>query len=76
MSGSITLRLDDKIINRIKCLAADRHVSASTWVVELVTRAIKELDSFEPARERALKFMSRPVPVSSGPLLREQTHKR
>lgn len=76
MSGNITLRLDEKIISRIKHLAVDRQTSVSAWVGDLVTRAIEELDSFEPARKRALKAMAQPVPVEEGPLSREQAHER
>lgn len=53
MTSNITLRLDEKTLRRIKHLAVDRHVSVSAWVSDLVTRAVDELDGFEPARRRA-----------------------
>lgn len=76
MTSNITLRLDEKTLRRIKHLAVDRHVSVSAWVSELVTRAVDELDGFEPARRRALQAMRQPVPVREGPLTREQAHER
>lgn len=76
MSSNITLRLDEKIIRRIRHLAVDRHTSVSAWVGELVTRAVTELDGFESARHRALQAMRQPVPVQEGPLTREQAHER
>ena len=76
MTSNITLRLDEKTLRRIKHLAVDRHVSVSAWVSELVTRAVDELDGFEPARRRALEAMRQPAPVREGPLTREQAHER
>lgn len=76
MSGNITLRLDEKTLRRIKHLAVDRHTSVSAWVGALVTRAVAELDGFEPARRRALDALDHPVPVKGGPLSREQAHER
>ncbi|MBN8726475.1 MAG: hypothetical protein J0H15_02070 [Xanthomonadales bacterium] len=77
MSANITLRLDEKTLNRIKHLAVDRHTSVSAWVGELVTRAVEELDGFEPARKRALEAMEKPVRVPDGAALsREQAHER
>lgn len=76
MSNNITLRLDEKTLRRIKHLAVDRQTSVSAWVGELVTRAVAELDGFEPARRRALHALDHPVPVREGPLGREQAHER
>jgi hypothetical protein len=76
MSNNITLRLDEKTLRRIKHLAVDRHTSVSAWVGELVTRAVAELDGFEPASRRALDAMGQPVPVQEGPLSRGEAHER
>lgn len=76
MTSNITLRLDEKTLRRIKHLAVDQQTSVSAWVSNLVTRAVAELDAFEPARRRALQAMKQPVPVQEGPLSREQAHER
>lgn len=77
MSSNITLRLDDKVIRRIKHIAVERNTSVSAWVGELVKQAVDELDGFEDARQRALRCMARPVSVSSADVLsREQRHER
>lgn len=76
MSGNITLRLDEKTLKRIKYLAVDRQTSVSAWVGELVTRAVAELDGFEPARRDALDALRHPVRVQEGPMSREQAHER
>lgn len=74
MTSNITLRLDEKTLGRIRHLALDQQMSVSAWVGDLVTRAVAELDGFEPARRRARQAMQRPVPVQEGPLDREQAH--
>jgi predicted DNA-binding protein len=77
MTSNITLRLDDKTLNRIRHLAVDRNTSVSAWVSDLVTRTVNELDEFALARERALAFMSDPVAITDAtPLTREQAHER
>ena len=77
MTANISLRLDEKTLRRLRHLAVDRQTSVSAWVGDLVTRAVEELDSFEPARKRALSAMANPVPVTSAAVLdREQAHDR
>ncbi|MFT3803938.1 MAG: hypothetical protein QM766_22320 [Burkholderiaceae bacterium] len=75
-ANNITLRLDEKTLRRIKHLAVDQQTSVSAWVSDLVTRTVAELDGFEPARRRALRALRQPVPVSEGPLDRDQVHER
>ena len=76
MTSNITLHLDDQTFERIRQLAVAQHVSVSAWVCDLVTRAMEERDGFERARRRALDAMLQPIPVSEGPLPREQAHER
>ena len=76
MATNITLRLDAKTLRRLRHIAVDQQTSVSAWVGNLVNRAVAELDSFEPARRRALQAMKQPVPVQEGPLSREQAHER
>lgn len=77
MGTNITLRLDEKTISRIKHLAVDQHTSVSAWVGELVTRAVEELDGFEPARKHALRALAKPVKVTDAAMLtRTDAHER
>jgi hypothetical protein len=76
MATKITLRLDEKTLRRIRHLAVDQETSVSAWVGDLVTRAVAELDGFEPARRRALRALQQPVPVQEELLSREQAHER
>jgi hypothetical protein len=76
MPANITLRLDEQTLRRIRHLAVDKQTSVSAWVSELVTRALAELDTFEPSRRKALEGLNDPVPVAGRPLTREQAHER
>lgn len=77
MSANITLRLSEQTLRRVRHLAVERNTSVSAWVGELVTRAVEELDGFEPARRRALRAMDDPVRVADASMLdREQAHER
>ncbi len=76
MTTNITLRLDEKTLRRIRHLAVDQQTSVSAWVGNLVSRAVAELDAFEPARRRALRALKQPVPVQGEQLSREQVHER
>ncbi len=76
MAGNITLRLDEGTLRRIRHLAVDQQTSVSAWVGNLVTRAVAELDGFEPARQRALDALKKPVAVAGPPLDRDRVHER
>lgn len=76
MTANITLRLDEKLLRRLRHIAVDRNLSLSAWVTEVLSRAADELDGFEPARRRALMALKDPVPVVSGPLTRDEAHVR
>ena len=77
MSANITLRLDQKTIDRVRHIAVDRRTSVSAWVGELVSRVVDELDGFELARKQALEAMDDPVPVDDAKALsRDEAHVR
>lgn len=77
MSTNITLRLDEKTVDRVRHIAVDRHTSVSAWVGELVRRTVDELDGFEQARKEALEAMAEPVAVDDAvPLTRDESHVR
>lgn len=77
MGTNITLRLDEKTVDRIRHIAVDRHTSASAWVSELVRREVDELDGFERARKHAQRAMAEPVAVNDVvTLTRDAAHER
>lgn len=76
MSGNITLRLDEKLIKRIKRIAVDGDTSVSGWVTNLVTRALEEADGYERAQRQALASLATPVPLHGSPLPRDAAHER
>lgn len=77
MGTNITLRLDEKTVDRVRHIAVDQHTSVSAWVGKLVSRAVNELDGFEDARSHAFEAMSKPAPVrDAGMLTRDESHDR
>lgn len=77
MSNNITLRLDEKTLDRLRHIAVGRRMSVSAWVGALVTRAVNELDGFELARKQALQALANPVRVAGvGMLGRNASHER
>lgn len=77
MTTNITLRLDEKTIDRVRHIAVDRHTSVSAWVGDLVAKAVDEIDGFEQVRTRALRAMAEPAPVhEAAPLARDEAHER
>lgn len=77
MTANITLRLDQKTLDRVRHIAVDQRTSVSAWVSELVTRAVDELDGFNLARMQALRDMAEPVQVRDASMLgRADAHER
>ncbi len=76
VTANLTLRLDEKLLKRLRRIAVDRNTSLSAWVTEVLSRAADELDGFDLARRRALEALQNPAPVNSGPLTRDESHAR
>ena len=76
-TANITLRLERRMLQRLRHLAVDRNISVSAWISELVTQKVRELEGMEHARGQALHAMDEPIPVTSAEVLtRAQTHER
>ncbi len=73
---NITLKLDDKIISRVKHIAVDEDTSVSAWVSSLIESALKDRDAYEAARKGALEDLDNPVHLGGSPLNREDLHSR
>lgn len=76
MSANITLRLDEKLIRRLKRIAVDSNTSVSGWVTGLVTRAVEEADGYERARRQAMTHLAEPAPINDLPLGRDAANER
>jgi hypothetical protein len=51
---NITLKIDDRILTRVRHLAVDENKSVSAWVTELIERTLNETDEYEQERREAL----------------------
>ncbi len=76
MPRNITLRLDGRLIEKVRHIAVDHKTSVSAWIIDLVKHAVAEPDDFELARKRALKSMAQPVSIKATAPPREQSHER
>ena len=73
---NITLKLDDKLISRVKHIAVDEDISVSAWVSGLIESALRDRDAFEEARKGALADLDQPLHLGGTPLNWEELHRR
>jgi plasmid stability protein len=74
---NLTVKIDDEeLVRRAKVYAAQRKTSLSSLVREYLESLVASQDSYEMARERAMKWMSEGIPMGGTPLSRERTHDR
>jgi hypothetical protein len=73
---NITLKLEDKIISRVKHIAVDEDTSVSAWVSSLIESALRDRDAYEAARKGALEDLDNPIHLGGVPLNREELHSR
>ena len=73
---NITLKLDDAILDRVRHVAVDEHVSVSAWVQDLIRREIDARDLYEQDRKGALMVLREGLPLGGRPLTREEAHER
>ena len=76
MMRNFTLKLDERLLNRVRHLAVDEDRSVSAWVTDLIERAVKERDSYEECRQRALKMLEQGARLGRKPLAREEVYER
>jgi predicted transcriptional regulator len=73
---NITLKLDEKLIGRVKHIAVDEDTSVSAWVAGLIESALRDRDAYEAARKGALKDLDQPLHVGGSPIKWEELHQR
>ena len=73
---NITLKLDEKIISRVKHIAVDEDTSVSAWVSSLIESALRDRDAYEAARKGALEDLEKPLHLGGTPMTREELHSR
>ena len=73
---NITLKLDDAVLDRVRHVAVDEHMSVSSWVQGIINREINTKDLYEQDRKGALMVLNDGLPLGGTPLSREEAHER
>ena len=76
MLKNITLKIDDRILTRVRHLAVDENKSVSAWVTELIERTLNEADEYEQTRREAIDTLKGGFHLGGRPLSREEVHDR
>lgn len=73
---NITLKLDDAVLDRLRHIAVDEHMSVSAWTQRVISREIESKDRYEQDRKAALMVLREGLPLGGKPLTREESHER
>ena len=73
---NVTLKLEEAVLDRVRHVAVDEHMSLSAWVQALITRELEARDLYEQNRKGALVVLREGLPLGGRPLSREDTHER
>lgn len=76
MKQNITLSLEKDLIQKARILAARRSISVSRLLSEELARIVREADSFDQARQAALKDLEQGFCLGGRPAKREELHER
>ncbi len=76
MLKTITLKLDEQLLTRIRHLAVDENQSVSAWVATLIQKSLNEADHYEQARREAIDVLDAGFHLDGAPLSREAIHDR
>ena len=76
MTKNVTLRLDDELLKKARHLAIEQDQSLSQLMAGLLEREVQHSESFEAARERALRRLREKIPMKPGKWSREELHER
>jgi hypothetical protein len=73
---NITLKFDDAVLDRVRHVAVDEHMSVSAWAQLIIKREIESKDLYEQDRKAALMVLKDGLPLGGKPLTREESHAR
>jgi hypothetical protein len=73
---NVTLKLDERLLRRIRHIAVEEDTSVSAWVAHLIESALRDRDDYEASRREALDALEKPFHLGGHPLSREETHRR
>lgn len=76
MKQNITLKLDKKVLQQARVLAAQRSTSISQMLSDELTRLVKQAEVYESARRAALADLERGFSLGGQRIPRDELHER
>ena len=76
MSTNITLKLDERLIRRVRHIAVNQNTSVSAWVADVIEANLKDRDRNSRSRREALAALRQGFSLGGKPLSRERLHER
>lgn len=77
MKTNITLKLDRDLLRKVRVLAAERDTSVSALLANQLEQVVRERDSYEKAKRRALHRMKRATNLGyTPPASRDEFYER
>jgi predicted transcriptional regulator len=74
---NVTLKLDRELLRKVRVLAAQRDTSMSALMTEELEKVVRERDSYEIARQRALARMKKATHLGyTPPASRDEFYER
>ncbi len=67
MKTNITLKLDRDLLRKVRVLAAERDTSVSALLANQLEQVVRERDSYEKAKRRAIARMKRAANLGYNP---------
>ena len=68
---NVTLRLDEGVLRDARHIAVENDQSLSRWVANLITQTVRRSGSYNLAKKRALRRMSKGLPLGGHTLSKE-----
>lgn len=76
MNSNVTLRMEDKLLTKLRHKAVDQHMSLSAFVTATLKDLVNEDESYESHRKRALNHLKHGYHLGGAKFDREQLHAR
>ena len=72
MNKTLTLEIDEQLLDRAHRRAVNENKSVPTWVAELLRRALDEAEDYEQDRSWALQHLDAGLHLGGHPLSHEE----
>ena len=73
---NVTLKIDAKLLKRVKILAAQEDTSISALMTVLLEERLRRDSEYEEAKQRALARMQKGLELGGRPLSRDEIYER